>query len=120
MHRTFFKREPEVGVIDVLQNIRMPDLHTFRPAGCATGVDESENRIRIVNRIRDRAALNVQEVLIKHYLPRNLRSRDRQRRMTNQSVRVGVSEDAVDFFNRKPCVQWNYDYSKPGAGINQL
>ena len=29
-------------------------------------------------------------------------------------------EDAVDFFNRKPCVQWNYDYSEPGAGINEL
>jgi hypothetical protein len=40
--------------------------------------------------------------------------------MANQSARLRIVEDAVDFFNRKPCVQWNYDYSEPGAGINKL
>src|SRR5437868_3477604 len=40
--------------------------------------------------------------------------------MANQSARLRIVEDAVDFFNRKPCVQWNYDYSEPGAGINEL
>src|SRR4051794_12220986 len=45
MHGTFLKREPEVGVIDVLQNICMPDLDAFRPAGCAAGVDECQNGV---------------------------------------------------------------------------
>src|ERR1700747_1201341 len=58
MHRTFLKREPEVGVIDVLQNICMPDLDAFRPTGCAARVDEGENRIRIVNRIWNGIAPN--------------------------------------------------------------
>jgi hypothetical protein len=40
--------------------------------------------------------------------------------MANQSARLRIVEDAVDFSNRKPCVQWNYDYSEPGAGINEL
>src|ERR1700730_18646128 len=120
MHRTFFKREPEVGVIDVLQDICMPDLDAFRPARCAAGVDERQDGVRMVNWVRNGVALNIQRVLIKHQLPRSLRSRDRQRRMANQSARLSIVEDAVDFFNRKPCVQWNYDYSAPGAGINEL
>src|SRR6266498_2202381 len=40
--------------------------------------------------------------------------------MTNQAARFRIGEVAVDFFNRKPCVQWNYDYSEPGAGIDEL
>src|SRR5439155_2712448 len=120
MHRTFLKREPKVGVIDVLQNICMPHLNTFRPASRAAGVDESENRIRIVNRIWKGIAPNFQRLLVEHKLPGNLCGWDRQRRMTDQAARIGVAEDAVDFFNRKPCVQWNYDYSEPGAGINEL
>src|SRR5439155_17004129 len=66
MHRAFLQREPEVGVIDILQNICMPDLHTFRPARRATGVDKRQNGVRIVNWIRDRVALNVQRIMIKH------------------------------------------------------
>ncbi len=69
MHRTFLKREPEVGVIDVLQNICMPDLDTFRPARCAAGIDEGENGVRIVNWIRNGVALNIERLLIKHQLP---------------------------------------------------
>src|SRR6266480_77692 len=98
----------------------MPHLNTFRPARCAAGVDKRQNRIRIVNRIWNGIALNFQRLLIEHQLPGNLRGWDRQRRMTNQAARFGVAEDAVDFFNRKPCVQWNYDYSEPGARINEL
>ena len=52
---TFLQREPEVGVINVLQNICMPDLHTFRPARCAAGVDKRQNGVWIVNWIRDRS-----------------------------------------------------------------
>src|SRR5437899_3554356 len=120
MHRTFCKRKPEVSVIDVLQNICMPDLDAFRPARCAAGVDKRQNGVWIVNWIRDGVALNVQRLLIKHQLPSNLGGRDRQRRMANQSARLRIVNDAVDFFNLKPCVQWNYDYSEPGAGINEL
>src|SRR6266852_3551870 len=40
--------------------------------------------------------------------------------MANQSARLCIVEDVVDFFDRKPCVQWNYDYSEPGTGINEL
>jgi hypothetical protein len=40
--------------------------------------------------------------------------------MANQSAGLSIVEDAVDFFNRQPCVQWNYDHSEPGAGINEL
>src|SRR5207249_5850081 len=86
----------------------------------AAGIDESENRIRIVNRIWNGIAPNFQRLLIEHQLPGNLHGRDRERRMANQSARLRIVEDAVDFFNRKPCVQWNYDYSEPGAGINEL
>src|SRR6266404_7399800 len=98
----------------------MPHLNTFRLAGRAAGIDESENRIRIVNRIWNGIASNFQRLLIEHQVPGNLRGWDRQRRMANQSARLRIIEDAVDFFNRKPCVQWNYDYSEPGAGINEL
>ena len=69
MHRTFLKREPKVGVIDVLQNICMPDLDAFRPAGCAAGVDKGQNGVWIVNWIRNGVALSVERLLIKHQLP---------------------------------------------------
>src|SRR4029077_9867393 len=69
MHRTFLKREPEVGVIDVLQNIRMPDFDAFRPARCAAGVDKRQNGVWIVNWIPDGVALNIEWLLIKHQLP---------------------------------------------------
>src|SRR4029077_13320346 len=69
MHRTFLKREPKVGVIDVLQNIRMPDFDAFRPARCAAGVDKRQNGVWIVNWIPDGVALNIEWLLIKHQLP---------------------------------------------------
>src|SRR5882724_10181521 len=99
MDRTFFKREPEVGVIDVLQNICVPDLDAFRPARCAAGVDERQDGVWIVNWIRNGVALDVQRVLIKYRLPGNLRGRDRQRRMANQSARLRIVEDAVNFLD---------------------
>src|SRR4029077_4802704 len=99
MHRTFLKREPEVSVINVLENICMPDLNAFRSAGCAARVDESENGVWIVNWIREGVALNFQRLLIEHQLPGNLHGRDRQRRMTNQAARIGVAEDIVNFFD---------------------
>src|SRR6266496_3638266 len=112
MRCAFLQREPKVGVIDVLQNICMPHLNTFRPARRATGIDKRQDGVRIVNWIWNGIALNFQRLLIEHQLPGNLRGWDRQRRMTDQAARFGVAEDAVDFFNRKPCVQWNYDYSE--------
>ena len=69
MHRSFLKREPKVGVIDVLQNICMPDLDAFRPASCAAGVDKGQNGVRIVNWIRKGIALNIQRLLIEDQLP---------------------------------------------------
>src|SRR5260370_30498135 len=99
MHRTFLKREPEVSVINVLENICMPDLDAFRPAGCAARVDESENGVGVINWIRNGVALNIERLLIKHQLPRNLYGRDRQRRMANQSARLCIGEDPVDFFD---------------------
>src|SRR6266478_5655014 len=69
MHRTILKREPEVGVIDVLQNICMPDLDAFRPARCAAGVDKRQNGVWMVNWIRNGVALSVERILIKHQLP---------------------------------------------------
>ncbi len=77
----------------------MPHLNTFRLAGRAAGIDESENRIRIVNRIWNGIAPNFQRLLVEHQLPGNLRGWDRQRRMTDQAARFGVAEDAVDFFD---------------------
>src|SRR4029077_13348272 len=69
MHRTFLKREPKVGVIDVLQNICVPDLDAFRPARGAAGVDKRQNGVWIVNWIPDGVALNIEWLLIKHQLP---------------------------------------------------
>src|SRR5690242_20532057 len=99
MHRTVLKREPEVSVINVLENICMPDFDAFRPARCAAGVDKRQNCVWIVNWIQDGVALNVERLLIKHQLPWTLRGRVWQRRMANQSARLRIGENAVDFFD---------------------
>src|SRR5207244_5851141 len=104
MHRTFLKWEPKRGMIEIFQNTCMRHLDAFRPARCAAGVDERENGVRIVNRIWNGIAPNFQRLLVEHQLPGNLRGRDWQRRMADQAPRLCIGENAVDFFDRKPCV----------------
>src|ERR1700733_916499 len=47
--RAFLEWHPVIEKLDVLKDIGVTQCDPFGTAGCAAGVDESENRIRIVD-----------------------------------------------------------------------
>src|SRR5262245_55286390 len=49
---TLFIRHPIVGVVQVLENIRVGKYNPFWMPGCTARVDESQDRLRIVDGLR--------------------------------------------------------------------
>src|SRR5882724_11903924 len=47
--RAFLVRHPVVEKVDVLKDIFMTQRDTFGTAGCAACIDESQDRVRVVN-----------------------------------------------------------------------
>jgi hypothetical protein len=64
MHCIFLKGQPVRGVVNIGQNIQMSDLNSLRSTSCAARVDQGQDRLGIVNRIRTGVALEVQRFLV--------------------------------------------------------
>src|SRR5262245_32067864 len=113
-------RQPVIEVVDIRQDIGVGERNAFGAAGCTAGVDESQDRVRIVNWIATELDRSVQWLFIEHPLPRELDGRRRQRRVPDEAARVRVGKDAIDFDDREPGVYRNRDDPQPAAGIYQL
>src|SRR5215467_1889431 len=74
----FLVSHPIIEVVDVSLDVRVSYLGALRPARCATCVDESENRFRVINRFRIGLVLNVQGFFIEQKLLRKVDCRLRQ------------------------------------------
>src|SRR6267154_549131 len=74
----FSVSHPIAEVVDVGQDVGVRNHDALRSARCATGVDESQNRFRVINRIWTGLIPNIEGLLIKHNLPLKLHGRSRE------------------------------------------
>src|SRR6266446_3316072 len=74
----FSVSHPIAEVVEVRQDVGVGYHNTLRPARCATGVDESQNRFRVINRIWTGLIPNIEGLLIEHNLPLKLHGRSRE------------------------------------------
>ena len=78
IHTAFSVRHPVVDVVYIRQNTCVSQHNALGLASCAASVDEGQDRLRVVNRVRIGIAPNVQGFFVEHQLPRKLHGRDRQ------------------------------------------
>src|SRR5262249_24612870 len=92
----------------------------LRQTSCAAGVNKCKDRVRIVNRFRKWVVAKLKSLFVDDSFQRQLYSRGRQRRMSNQAPRTGVEEHMVHLLFRQPGVQGHNDQTQPGTRINQF
>src|SRR5579862_1937202 len=73
---------PIAEVIDVRKDVGVSHHDALRPARRAARIDKSQNRFRVVDRIRTGVVPAVQKLFIEHESPGNSRARLRERRMS--------------------------------------
>src|SRR6516162_3611250 len=93
----FFVSHPIIKVFDICQDIGVGYDNALRPARRATCVDESENRLRLINGFRAELVTNVQGVFVEQKLPRKLDCRLRQRGVPDQPAGTRICKDSIDF-----------------------
>src|SRR5713226_4269071 len=109
----FSVSHPIAEVVDVRQDIGVVYHDTLRPARCATCIDESQNRFRVINRIRAGCVPNVQGLFIEHELPRKLYRRLRERGMPHQPTRFCIKQNSIDFSCGEPRVYRDCSNAEP-------
>src|SRR5713226_8796761 len=109
----FSVSHPIAEVVDVRQDIGVVYYDTLRPARCATCVDESQDRFRVINRIRAGCVPNVQGLFIEHELPRKLCRRLRERGMPHQPTRFCIKQNSIDFSCGEPRVYRDCSNAEP-------
>ena len=70
--------------------------HTLGATGRPAGIDERQDRVRVIDRLGRLVAPDLELLLIEHHLPGHLSTGLRQRRVSDQASRIGVSEHAID------------------------
>src|SRR5262249_10882323 len=76
IYATFFVWQPVIYVIYIGENVCVSQRHAFRQTSRAAGIDQREDCVRIINRIRSRIVVrNVQRLLIEYQFLRNLHCR---------------------------------------------
>src|SRR6266567_4939987 len=95
---------PIAEVVDVRQDVSVSHHDALRPARRATGIDESQNRFGVVNRIWAGVVPKIQGVFIEHELPWKLHRRLREQGMPHQPTRFCIKQNSIDFCCGEPCV----------------
>src|SRR6266567_1336329 len=95
---------PIAEVVDVREDVGVSHHDALGPARRATGIDESENRFGVINRIWTGVVQNVQGLFIEHELPRKLHRRLREGGMPHQPTRSCIKQNSIDFGCGEPCV----------------
>src|ERR1700722_9743643 len=86
---------PIVEVVEVLQDVGVSDHDALGPARCATRIDESEDRFRVINRIWTGIVLDRQGLFIEYELPWELCRGLRERRMPHQPSRFCIKQNLI-------------------------
>src|SRR6266849_5778935 len=100
----FSVSHPIAEVVEVRQDVGVTHHDALRPARRATGIDESENRFRVINRIWTGFLPNVEGLFIQLELPWKLRGRSRERGMPHQPARFCIKQNSIDFGGGEPRV----------------
>src|SRR5882724_7726805 len=74
----FWIAHPVVEIVDVRQDIGMSHYNALRPTSSPAGIDESQNRFRVVTYIGRGIVSKLPRVLVEHSLPRDAHCRYRQ------------------------------------------
>src|SRR5271154_1093421 len=93
---------PIAEVVEVRQDVGVSHHDALRPARGATRIDKSEDRFRVINRIRARCVPNLQGLFIEHELPWELYTRLRERGMPHQPARFCIKQNLITFGGGKP------------------
>src|SRR6266852_1747098 len=116
----FSVSHPIAEMFEVRQDVGVTHHDTLRPARRATGIDESENRFRVIDRIWTGVVPTVQGLFIKDELPRKLNRRDRKRGMPHQPAWFCIKQNSIDFGRGEPRVYGDCSNAEPAAGVDQL
>ncbi len=116
----FSVSHPIAEVVEVRQDVGVTHHDTLRPARRATGIDESENRFRVIDRIWTGVVPTVQGLFIKDELPRKLNRRHRKRGMPHQPAWFCIKQNSIDFGCGEPRVYRDCSNAEPAAGVDQL
>src|SRR5467141_2882364 len=109
-----------VEEVDVRQDVGVSHHDALGPARCATGIDESQNRFRVINRIWTGRIPNVEGFFIEHELPLKLHRRLWERGMPYQPTRFCIKQNSIDFGCGEPCIYRDCSNAEPTAGVDQL
>src|SRR6266496_5751907 len=93
----FSVSHPIAEVVEVREDVGVSHHDALGPARGATGIDESENRFRVINRIWTGLIPNVEGLFIQHELPLKLHGRSRERGMPHQPTRFCTKQNSADF-----------------------
>src|SRR5258707_1832810 len=86
--RAFLVWHPVVEKVDVLKDICVTQRDTFGTAGCTACIDESQDRVWVIDGDTTVTTGNVQWFFVDHALPRGLHGRDGERRVPNRTTRT--------------------------------
>src|SRR5579859_4931294 len=95
---------PIAEVIDVRQDVGVSHHDALRPARRATGIDESQNRFWVINRIWTGVVPDIQGLFIEHVSPWKLHRWVRERGMPHQPTRFRIKQNLIDFGCGEPSV----------------
>src|SRR6266403_1010671 len=116
----FSVSHPIAEVVEVRQDVGVTHHDTLRPARRATGIDESENRFRVIDRIWTGVVPTVQGLFIKDEVPRKMNRRRSKRGMPHQPAWFCIKQNTLDFGCGEPCIYRYYNNAEPTAGVDQL
>src|ERR1700756_2942662 len=111
---------PIVEVVEVRQDVGVSHHDALGPARCATRIDKSEDRFRVINGIWTGIVLNLQGLFIEYELPRQLNRRLRERRMPHEPSRLCIKQNLIDFSCGEPRVYRDGSNAEPAARVDQL
>src|SRR5271170_7718547 len=111
---------PIAEVIDVRQDVGVSHHDALRPACRATGIDESQNRFWVINRIWTGVVPDIQGLFIEHVLPWKLHRWVRERGMPHQPTRFCIKQNLIDFGCGEPSVYRDCSNAEPAAGVDEL
>src|SRR6266853_1216987 len=120
INAAFSVSHPIVEVVDVRQDVGVSHHDALRPTRCATGIDESQNRFRVINRIWTGRIPNLEGFFIERELPLKLHRRLWERGMPYQPTRFCIKQNSIDFGCGEPCIYRDCGNAEPAAGVDQL
>src|SRR5260370_11152221 len=116
----FSVSHPIAEVVEVRLDVGVTYHDALRPARRATGIDESENRFRVINRIWTGVVPTIQGLFIEDELPRKLYGRFRERGVPHQPAWFCIKQNSIDFGCGEPRVNRDCSDAEPAAGVDQL